>query len=91
MDCISDKSHDQLTRRCPRLGGPVSFEYCRTCGDKASLCWKMIDCWWQTMDIMHFLTRNYSEETLRMLAESKPKPKINQLVDLIEQAKKRLE
>ena len=86
-----DRSKDQLQRRCPRLGGPVFFEYCRTCEGNKQPCWKIIDCWWETFDIIDYIKTNFTKEMLRTLSESKPKPKVNHLVELIEQAKQRLE
>jgi hypothetical protein len=76
-----------LQRRCPRLGGPVSFDYCWTCGDAKQPCWKIVDCWWETFDIVNYLKKNLSEEEFNRLIHAKPKPKITSLVELIEQAK----
>jgi hypothetical protein len=37
-----DKNHiNSLKRRCPRLGGPVTFEYCKTAGEKLPQCHKI--------------------------------------------------
>jgi hypothetical protein len=85
-----DETKDKLNRRCPRLGSPVFFQYCRTCEEEKQPCWKIIDCWWEAFDIISYLRDNYSEETFQALSEAKPKPKVNHLVTLIEQAKQRL-
>ena len=84
-----DHDKDHLIRRCPRLGGPVSFQYCRTCGDDGLPCWKTFDCWWEYFDVVAYLTKNLNEENFNRLAGKKPKPKITSLIELIEQAKKR--
>ena len=73
------------------MGGPVFFQYCRTCGDDDDPCWKIMDCWWETFDIVAYLKANVSEETLTRLSEAKPAPKVSHLVSLIEQAKQRLD
>ena len=85
-----NENRDQLERRCPRLGGPVSFGYCRTSGDDRSICWKIIDCWWELFDIVSYLQNSLSKEKFDLLVHAKPKPKVVSLVELIEQAKKRI-
>ena len=82
---------DHLKRRCPRLGGPVTFEYCKICGDDNGPCWKTIDCWWEYFDIRLYLKENLPENEFNRLLNAGPKPKISSIVDLIEQAKKRIE
>jgi len=84
-----DESKDHLERRCPRLGGPVSFLYCRTTGEDGLACWKIFDCWWESFDVVGYFEKHLSEEKFNMLVNTKPKPKTVSLVELIEQAKKR--
>jgi len=81
---------DRLERRCPRLGGPVSFGYCRTSGDDHSVCWKILDCWWESFDVVGYLQDSLSAEQFNKLVHAKPKPKIVSLIELVEQAKKRV-
>ena len=85
-----DKNVDQLERRCPRLGGPVLFAYCKTSGDDHSVCWKILDCWLECFDVVGHLKKILSEDEFKELANKKPKPKIVSLVELIEQARKRV-
>jgi hypothetical protein len=80
----------QLERRCPRLGGPVLFAYCKTSGDDHSVCWKIFDCWWECFDVVGYLKKFLPEHKFKKLANSKPKQKIVSLVELVEQAKKRI-
>ena len=84
-----DESKDQLERRCPRLGGSITFQYCRLCGDAGLPCWKIFDCWWEVFDITDFLKENLPGDAFDRLVDAKPKPKISSLVELIEQAKQR--
>jgi len=84
-----DNSNDSLERRCPRLGGQVTFHYCRQCGDNDLPCWKAIDCWWEYFDIMTFFKKNLSEDQFNQLVTLRPKPKVTSLIEMIEQAKKR--
>lgn len=83
------ENKDQIERRCPRLGGPVSFGYCKMSGDDNSVCWKIIDCWWEYFDVVEYLKDFLSDDMFKRLLHAKPKPKIVSLVELIEQAKEK--
>ncbi len=85
------ESKDSYERRCPRLGGSVSFGYCRASGDNDTACWKIFDCWWERFDVVGHLQTFMPEDKFRIIAEARPKPKMVSLVELIEQAKKRIE
>jgi hypothetical protein len=84
-----DSNRDQLERRCPRLGGSVSFHYCKTCSDDDLPCWKISDCWWESFDVMSYLRANLTEDQLQRLLEKRaqPQPKISSLLELIEKAR----
>ena len=82
--------NDTRQRRCPRFGGPVIFGYCRTGEENRQPCLKIIDCWWESFDIMAYVNGNFSEESCRELCRTRPKPKMNHLLELIEAAKKRM-
>ena len=84
------ETEDKLEQRCPRLGGRVSFRYCKTSGDERSVCWKIFDCWWESFDVEDYLKNDLSEEKYNILVDSKPKPKVVTLVELIEKAKERV-
>jgi len=86
-----DTSRDHLEQRCPRLGGPVTFHYCRLHGGEQLPCWKIFDCWWEIFDIVAYLKQNLSDEAFEKLGDSKPKPKVASLVELISEAKRRTE
>jgi hypothetical protein len=83
------KDIDQLERRCPRLGGPILFGYCRSSGDDGIPCWKIFDCWWEYFDVVEHLKNLLPENIFKRLVRAKPKPKMVSLVELIEEAKKR--
>jgi len=81
--------YEVLERRCPRLGGAVSFKYCRHHFAEKELCWKILDCWWESFDVVKLLTRELGEEAVNRLANTRPPPKTASLMALIEQAQKR--
>ena len=80
-----------LERRCPRLGGAVPFSYCRSVGEDRLPCFKIVDCWWETFDVVRYLKDQLPEEQFRRLMRSRPHPKIASLVELAKQAKRRQE
>ncbi len=84
-----ENNKDHFERRCPKLGNPVSFQYCRSCGDDGLPCGITVDCWWEFFDIKTYLKKNLPADKLNSLLNPKPQPKITSLIDLIEQAKNR--
>ena len=53
---------DHLKRRCPRLGGPVSFYYCRLGSEENRPCFKILDCWWEAFDVVSHMKSSLPEE-----------------------------
>ncbi|UCF92443.1 MAG: hypothetical protein JSW39_29970 [Desulfobacterales bacterium] len=84
-----ERTGKALVRRCLRLGGPVPFNYCRTCESELQPCFKIIDCWWETFDIVQYLRDNLPQDQFQRLQEARPRSKITSLVELIAQAQKR--
>lgn len=82
-----EKKH--AVRQCPRLGHPIPFSYCLKDGEEGLPCWKVVDCWWEYFDVLGYLKEHYSEAELKKLLQTRPKPKINSIVELIEQVKNR--
>lgn len=82
---------DNLERRCPRLGGPVRFAYCRTASD-GEACLKILDCWWERFDVAAVMQAALPAEAFQRLVEHRQPPnKVASLVDLIRQARQRTE
>jgi hypothetical protein len=80
----------QFVRRCPRLGGLVAFFYCTSAEAGQRPCTKIIDCWWETFDVLSYLTDTLGPVERDRILNARPPSKIRQLVDIIEQSKKRL-
>lgn len=76
--------------RCPRLGGPISFSYCRESGEDGRPCWKIITCWWEIFDVVSFLRHSMDSESFAALSHARPKPKVESLVELIDKARKNI-
>ncbi len=84
-------AHDHRERRCPRLGSPVSFAYCRRHADgEGGLCWKALDCWWEDFDVAAYFRARLSPAAWERLAAARPPSKPASLVALIAAARQRL-
>jgi hypothetical protein len=88
---MSDQPIEDLERRCPRLGSPIPFRYCLISGEDDAICWKILDCWWETFDVEGYLKKNMPEAEFNhlMATADKPKNKVSSIIDIIEKAKKR--
>jgi hypothetical protein len=80
----------KLERRCPRLGGPVTFDYCRLAAKNRAPCFKVFDCWWERFDVVEYFRQTLSPEAFNDLRNARPPEKAASLVDIIRQAQQRL-
>lgn len=68
------------------MGGQVSLHYCMTCGDDLPVCGKIMDCWWEYIDIAAYLKQNLSAGMFERLIHSRTKPKLTSLMEHINRA-----
>ena len=81
---------ETMERRCPRLGGDVTFNYCKSCEQGQTPCFKVLDCWWERFDVVAYMKGCLSTEAFNRIAQHRPTPdKVTSLVDLIRQAQER--
>jgi len=80
-----------LERRCPRLGGPVAFAYCRAGDTGESPCFKILDCWWERFDVVSLLRQEMDPEQFERLSGQPPPQKVSSLIELIEKTRSRME
>lgn len=78
-------ANDERSRRCPMLGHPVPFAYCRAPGT-ALPCRRIFDCWWETFDVVTFIRSHYAERDVEQIL-APATAKTSQLMQLIEKAK----
>lgn len=78
--------YDHLEIRCPMLGHPLNFTYCRTT-DGTTPCRRILNCWFERIPIQQFMQENFPPSVIERLAEP-PKPKMVSLFELIEKAQK---
>jgi hypothetical protein len=82
------EQYDDKTIRCPRVGGEVNFLFCRS-ENNMSPCRFIAGCWETRIDINKFLEEHFSREEVGQISVP-PKQKLSSLVEMIEQAKKRI-
>jgi hypothetical protein len=82
-----EEDEKYLTRRCPRLGGPVSLHYCKSGGPEKAPCWKIIDCWWEIFDVVRYLQETLSADQYRRLTGARPKAKVTHILEVVQQIK----
>lgn len=75
---------DDKTAYCRSLGHHVPLKYCRTVSNDLP-CRKILDCWFETLDIRQFIRDNYTEEEQERIF-SPPPEKITTILDLIKKA-----
>ncbi len=81
---MKTKGPEELEIRCPRLGGTVPFRYCMAPGEP-TVCYKILDCWWEVFDVASYLKARLSEEDFcRVMEERRPPSRMNTILDLDE-------
>lgn len=78
--------HDDLGIRCPKLGGPVPFKYCRQMAEGLP-CHYLIGCWQGRFDVVSFLTESYTQDELRACFSPSSKGRIARIFEVLEKAK----
>ena len=72
--------------RCPQLGGPVNFKYCRVMNNGLP-CPRIIGCWRSTFDIIAYLEAHYCLEDLQKVFDVPSKDRWTRIVDALDKAK----
>jgi hypothetical protein len=81
-----ERYDDEERWRCPMLGGPVTFVYCRKMNDGLP-CARVLECWLPKLPLVEFLKTNYSPEQLERVFATKTKGRIARMVEAVEQAR----
>ncbi len=81
--------HDEREGYCRMLGHRLGFGYCRTVNGGMP-CHKVLDCWFEQFSVREFIREHYTAEQVESFL-APPKPRMQSLLELIEQAKKRTE
>lgn len=81
---------DDREIRCPRLGGQVTFGYCRQ-EALGKPCFKTMDCWHPYFEAEIFFRGELGDDVFEQIFHAVPKPRLVTLVDLIAQARSKVE
>jgi hypothetical protein len=81
-----NKSPEKSERRCPRLGGPISFGYCRQ-ESGGRPCFKILDCWWEIFDVECYLRAELDAAEFTRLCEARVPSKLSGLIALIDRVR----
>ncbi|MHC1742580.1 MAG: hypothetical protein AB9873_06055 [Syntrophobacteraceae bacterium] len=81
---------DQMEIRCPKLGGEVTFGYCRREGGRLP-CQRALVCWQLYFPVEAYLKVRMNVEDWQRCFLTSAKPRIESLLECIEAAKKRVE
>ena len=73
--------------RCPMLGGPVTFAYCRKMNDGLP-CTRILACWLQQLPLVDFLKTYYSPEELQSAFAAERKGRLARMMEAVEDAQK---
>jgi hypothetical protein len=82
------KTYDHLEIRCPRLGGEVTFSYCKKEGGDLP-CPRTIACWQPYFAVEAYLKDKLTRAQWDRCFNQEPKDKMTTLIEIIEAAKKR--
>ncbi len=80
-------SYEEREMRCPRLGGPVNFSYCRK-ENVGKPCARTISCWSPYFDVMTYFRATLTEEEFEECFDQTQCSKMETLLDLIARARK---
>lgn len=83
-----EKLYDHLEIRCPRLGGEVTFAYCKREGGDLP-CPRTIVCWQPYFPVETYLRAKLTPRQWDCCFNPEPKEKIISLIELVEAAKNR--
>ena len=79
---------DHLVLRCPRLGGEVTFAYCRR--EQGNLpCQRTLRCWQDLIPVEKQLRENLTDDEWDRCFNVPPKDKMTTILEIADAVKKR--
>jgi hypothetical protein len=86
-DPSEQPSYEEREIRCPKLGGPVNFSYCRA-ENTGKPCSRTINCWSPYFDVIAYYRAVFTEEEFEECFCQTQCSKMETLLDLITRARK---
>jgi hypothetical protein len=84
------RCYEEKEIRCPRLGGPVTFSYCRI--ERGALpCPRALDCWARYFDVEALFRQLMSNDEFADCFFRPAQPKVVTLLEMIEKARRVLD
>jgi len=80
-----DYQFDDINGYCRALGHYVNFRYCRSVNHELP-CGKIKDCWFEKIDIVRFISDNYTASDRERIFAPPPE-KISTILDLIQKSR----
>ncbi|MCK9274684.1 MAG: hypothetical protein M0P57_06295 [Syntrophales bacterium] len=78
--------YDNLQIRCPKLGGEITFAYCRI--EQGTIpCRQIIGCWHTTIPIESYLEEVFSRKLLDQYLNVPSKDKITTIFEIVDSLK----
>lgn len=84
-----EAAYDRLEIRCPKLGGQVTFSYCRREGGRLP-CQRALVCWQVFFPVEAYFKARMTDDDWHRCFLTSAKPRIDTLLECIEAAKKRV-
>jgi len=81
------EEYDELSRRCPQLGGPVPFKYCRSVNMQLP-CVKIAQCWAAKLDIVAWLEANFTYEQLEQVFGGEHRTRFEKILQIAHDVQK---
>jgi len=81
-----DQYDDMQFWRCPQLGGPVTFKYCRMMNEGVP-CRRLLYCWGARLDVLKYINGNYTAEEIERAFGVPSKDRLTRIFDAIRKAK----
>ena len=82
----SKAPYEEMPIRCPKLGNPVTFGYCKI-ENVGRPCSRALNCWYSYFDVEALFRELLSEEEFNECFFKQPTPKVLTLIELIEKAR----
>jgi hypothetical protein len=80
--------YDNLQIRCPKLGGEITFAYCKQ-ENGGHCCSRALVCWQFTFPVAAHLKDTLTKDEWDRCFNQPPKDRMTSLLEVIEEAKKR--
>jgi len=72
---------DELEIRCPRLGGSVTFDYCRKVADGLP-CSRSLVCWEMQFPVMEYMKRILTEDEWEAVFNEDTQSRIEKILEI---------